>query len=96
MVIGVLKVEIYMGGNRSLKEKRQIIKKILGRVRSKFVNISVSEVDSLNLWNNSTLGFSFVSNDTPHVNSILDQLQLFIKDNGYCRIVSSEIDIIHF
>lgn len=96
MIIGVLKVEIYMEGNRSLKEKRQIIKKLLGRIRSKFVNISVSEVDSLNLWKNSTLGFSFVSNDTPLVNSVLDQLQLFIKDNGYCRIVSSEIDIIHF
>lgn len=96
MIIGVLKIEIYMEGNRSLKEKRQIIKRLLGKVRSKFINISVSEVDSHDMWKNATLGFSFVSNDKPLVNSVLDQLQHFIRDNGFFHIVSSEIEIIHF
>ncbi len=96
MVIGILKVEIYMEGNRSLKEKRQFVKSLLGKVRSKFVNISVSEVESLDLWKKTTLGFSIVSNDKPLVNSVLDQLLLFVKDNGFCHIVSSEIDIINF
>lgn len=96
MVIGILKVEIYMEGNRSLKEKRQLVRSLLGKVRSKFVNISVSEVDSLDLWKKTTIGFSIVSNDKPFVNSVLDQLLQFVKDNGFYHIVSSEIDIINF
>lgn len=96
MIIGVLKIEIYMEGNRSLKEKRQIVKRLLGKVRSKFINISVSEVDSHDMWKSSTLGFTFVGNDKPLVNSILDQLQHYIKDNTFFHVVSSEIEIIHF
>lgn len=96
MFIGVLKVEIYMEGNRSLKEKRQAVKSLLGKVRSRYVNISVSEVDSLDLWKKATLGFSLVANDKPLVNSLLDQLLLFVRENGFDRIVSSEIEIIHF
>ena len=96
MVIGALKVEIYMEGNRSLKEKRTIIKSLLGKIRSRFINISVSEVGSHDIWKHSTLGFTLVGNDTSLVNSLLDQLQIYIKENGFFHIVSSEIDIIHF
>jgi uncharacterized protein YlxP (DUF503 family) len=95
MVIGVLKIEFYMDGNRSLKEKRQVLKKVIQRVKSKFNNVSVSEVDSLNLWQKATIGVSFVSNEVPYVNSTLDQIVGFIEAMGVVRILDRELEIIH-
>jgi uncharacterized protein YlxP (DUF503 family) len=95
MVVGVLKVELYMDGNRSLKEKRQILRRVIQRVKSKFNNVSISEVDSLDMWQKATVGVSFVSNETPHVNSILDQVIVFIETMGIVRVLSRNLEILH-
>lgn len=96
MVIGVLKIELYMNGNRSLKEKRQVLKSLIQRTKSKFSNVSISEVESHNLWQRATIGVSFVSNETPYVNSTLDQVLRFIDSLGIVHIVAREMEIIHF
>jgi uncharacterized protein YlxP (DUF503 family) len=95
MVVGVLKVELYMDGNRSLKEKRQILRKVIQRVKSKFNNVSISEVDSLDLWQKATLGVSFVSNEALYVNSTLDQVTGFIEAMGIVHMLNCELEIIH-
>ncbi len=96
MVIGVLKIELYMNGNRSLKEKRQVLKSLIQRTKSKFSNVSISEVDPHNLWQRATIGVSFVSNERPYVNSTLDQVLRFIDSLGTVHIVAREMEIIHF
>jgi len=42
--IGVLTVELHIGGCRSLKEKRQVMQSLITRLRNDF-NLSVAEVD---------------------------------------------------
>lgn len=84
-----------MDGNRSLKEKRQVLRKVIQRVKSKFNNVSISEVDSLDLWQKATVGVSFVSNETPHVNSTLDQVMGFIEAMGVVRILNRSLEILH-
>ena len=96
MVIGVLKIELYMNGNRSLKEKRQVLRSLIQRIKSHFSNVSISEVDSQNLWKRATIGVSFVSNETPHVNSTLDQVLKFIDSSGIVLIGAREMEIFHF
>lgn len=85
-----------MNGNRSLKEKRQVLKSLIQRTKSKFSNVSISEVESHNLWQRATIGVSFVSNETPYVNSTLDQVLRFIDSLGIVHIVAREMEIIHF
>lgn len=96
MVIGVLKIELYMNGDRSLKEKRQVLTSLIQRIKSKFSNVSISELDSHDLWQRATIGVSFVSNETPFVNSTLDQVLRFIDTSGIVHIVAREIEIFHF
>lgn len=96
MVVGLEKIEIIMDGNRSLKDKRQILRSLIQRVKSKFNNVSISEVGSHDLWQRATLGISFVSNDAPLVNSLLDQIMGFIDALGTVEIVGREMEIIHF
>ncbi len=96
MVIGALKIELYIDGNRSLKGKRQTLRSVIQRVKSRFGNVSISEVGSQDLWQKATIGISFVSNEAPFVNSILDRVSGFIESMGTVQIVSRDIEIIHF
>lgn len=95
MVIGALRIELYIDGNRSLKGKRQTLRSIIQRVKSRFGNVSISEVDSQDLWQRATIGISFVSNEAPYVNSILDQVSGFIEAMGIVQILSRDLEIIH-
>jgi len=44
MLVGVMTAQMYMQGVTSLKQKRSIVKGVIGRLRSRF-NISASEVE---------------------------------------------------
>ena len=57
-----MSIEIYIEASRSLKTKRQIIKSIMDKLRSKF-NLSVAEIDYMDQWQRALLGLSMISND---------------------------------
>lgn len=96
MVVGVLKIEIYMESTRSLKEKRSFTRSFISKIKSKFTNISVSEVDSLDLCKKVTLGVSFAGNENSFVNSVLDKILNYIEHTNPNKILKSEIEIINF
>ena len=96
MVIGILRIDLYMDGNRSLKDKRQTLKGLIQRVKSRYTNVSISEVGSNDLWKRATIGISFVGNDARFVNSVLDQVTGFIESNGTVQMGGREFDIIHY
>jgi len=96
MVIGILRIDLYMNGNRSLKAKRQILKSLIQRVKSRYNNVSISEVGSHDLWQKATIGISFVGNESRFVNSVLDQVTQFIETTGVVEMGQREFEIIHF
>lgn len=96
MVVGIIKFDIYMEGNRSLKEKRRQIKSLIGKTKSRFPNIAIAEVDSLDKWNKSTIGFSLISNKVSFVESKLDQVFFYIQQFSDFYISDICKDIIHF
>lgn len=95
MVIGIVNFDIYMEGNRSLKDKRRQVKSLIGKTRSKFPNISIAEVDSLDKWNRATIGFTFLSNDVSFVNSTIDQILYFIEQKSGFYLSNTEREIIN-
>jgi len=96
MVIGILRIDLYMNGSRSLKAKRQILKSLIQRVKSRFNNVSISEVGSHDLWQKATIGISIVGCETRVVNSVLDRVTLFIETTGVVEMGGRELEIIHF
>lgn len=94
MVVGILRIDLYMDGNRSLKDKRQTLKSLIHRAKSRFNNISIAEVDSNDLWQKATVGISYVSNEKRHVNSVLDQVADFIDSTGLVQMGNKELEII--
>ncbi len=93
MIIGACSVELLIYESNSLKDKRHVIKSIIGKVQSRF-NVSIAEVDLNDTWKNSQIGFACVTNDTSHANQIISNVLKFIEGDGRVEIVDQHIEIL--
>jgi uncharacterized protein YlxP (DUF503 family) len=78
MVVGVMVLSLALPASQSLKDKRQVVKSVLSRVRNQF-NVAAAEVDTLNHRQLATLGFSCVSNEGRHAERQLAQVLAYIE-----------------
>ena len=92
MIVGVLTAQMHMQGTASLKEKRSIVKSLIGRLKSRF-NISVAEVDHQDSKQLAVIGMAMVSNDTRYILSRFDKIVEFMRRDGrfYLGEVEREI-----
>jgi uncharacterized protein YlxP (DUF503 family) len=81
MIIGVMTANLHLQGIGSLKEKRSIVKSVIGRLQSRF-NISISEVDHNDSKEIATLGISVVGNDSSFIDSQLEAVAHFMRNDG--------------
>jgi len=95
MVVGVCHLDVVLPQGSSLKGKRQIIKSLIARVKSKF-NVSISEVGGQDLWQRARVRICVVGADKRFINSSLDKVINFIEGLGLLEVVSSEIEFLHF
>ena len=94
MVIGVLRVELYLPGVASLKEKRSIVRRIVARTKNQF-EISVAEVDEHDLHQSAVIGCAVVTNDGRLANEICDKTANFIENLHLAQIRRTGIEILH-
>jgi len=81
MIVGVMTARLHLNGVSSLKEKRGIVKSIIGRLKSRF-NISIAEVDAHGNKNGAVIGITIVSNDTGFIDSQFDTVIDFMQKDG--------------
>ena len=81
MLVGVMTTTLYMQGIASLKQKRSIVKGVIGRLKSHF-NVSVSEVDHQDSKTSAVLGIAVVSNERGFVDRQLDAVLNFMRNDG--------------
>jgi uncharacterized protein YlxP (DUF503 family) len=93
MIIGSCRVKLMLYESNSLKDKRQVIKSIMERLKSRF-NISIAEVDLNDSWKTSIIGFACVTNDTNHANQILSNVIKFMEGDNRVEIIEEEIEIL--
>ena len=92
MVVGTLKLSLYIHNNQSLKEKRKTVKSIVAKVQKRF-NVSISEVGSNDKWQMVELGISTVGNDRRFVNSALDNILSYLDSLYLGDIIDSNIEM---
>jgi hypothetical protein len=95
MVVGVLRLELLLPENHSLKGKRSVLRAIKARVRDKF-NVSIAECDDHDLWQRATLGVSQVGADQPHVDSCLREVVKFIDDLQLAELGEEQLEFLHY
>ena len=81
MIVGVLTAHLHMQGITSLKQKRSIVKSVIGRLKSRF-NVSVAEVDRHENKVYAVIGMSMVSNETRYINQKFDKIIEFMQGDG--------------
>jgi len=95
MVVGVLKLTLFLPENHSLKGKRMVLRSVTSRVKNKF-NVSIAEIEDQDMWQVATLGITCVSNDSRHVNETLSHVMNFIEANrGDAEILDYEIELLN-
>lgn len=73
MVIGVLQVELSIGGAHSLKDKRKVVASLKDRLH-RHHQVSVAEVGSLDDYRVAVLGIALASSSVPYCQSTLDRV----------------------
>ncbi|MBM4029403.1 MAG: DUF503 domain-containing protein [Planctomycetes bacterium] len=81
MLVGVMTVTLHLPGIGSLKEKRHIVKSVIGRLQSRF-NVSISEVEHQDSHTSAVLGLALVSNERAFVDRQLDAIRSFLRNDG--------------
>ena len=93
MPIGLLTLEIHIPDARSLKDKRQVLRSLKERLRSRF-NVAVAELDYQDTWQRSQIGIVSLSNDQAH----LEQSMRAVYDEAEQQLgrdlVSSELEML--
>lgn len=94
MVVGVCQLRLILHNVFSLKEKRGIVKRITGRVKSKFP-VSIAEVGDNDLLQSAVIGFCIIGNERAFINSVLDKVIDFIENLYLAEIIDQDIEIIN-
>lgn len=94
MVVGVLKLTLFLPENHSLKGKRGVLKKIKARVANTF-NVSIAECEAHDLWQRAVLGVSQVGPDAGYVDGALRQVVRFIEGLHIVEVGAEEIELFH-
>ena len=89
MIVGTLEIAFRLEGCRSLKDKRQIVRSLLDRIRHDF-HASAAEVADHELWGNATLGFAIVGIDPLQIESALQKITDVIESDP--RVTSDYVD----
>lgn len=93
MRIGICVVELYMPGITSLKGKRSVVKSVKEKLKNRF-NVSVAEIDSLDLHQRTTIGIAMVGNDSRKLNSELDKIVDHVEEMHVADLIHHQIEII--
>jgi uncharacterized protein len=80
MFIAACRIELELPESSSLKDKRQVVRSVMARMRNKF-NVAVAEVDYQESWRNAALGCVCVSNSARHARSMAESIVAYVEES---------------
>lgn len=87
MWMGALEFDLLLGDVHSLKEKRSLIHPLIAEVRKRF-ELSVAEVDHLDLHRRAAIGVAAVSPDRAHLVELLDAVEQLVAYRPEVELLS--------
>jgi uncharacterized protein YlxP (DUF503 family) len=92
MFVGTARAEFHIPGARSLKAKRSVVQSLKQRIASRF-NVSVAELDHLDLWQRASLGVAVISNDRGVVDQVLSGIMRLCEGEPRAVLVDYVVEI---
>lgn len=93
MIVGIMQVELLIPNAMSLKDKRRVIKSVKERIANDF-NVSIAEVDNLDMYRSAILGISMVSCQTKHIQQCFDRLLNKFRTTREAILVDYKIEYV--
>lgn len=94
MTLGVLTLYIYLPGCSSLKEKRSRLKPVIARLHKEF-NISVSEIDQQDTWQNAVIACAMITSDSGQTQRSLQKVAQWLEKNWLdIEVINDTLEII--
>ena len=94
MVVGVLKLQLAIPENHSLKGKRGVVKRIQARVAHRF-NVSITECGDQDMWQSSVLAFAMAGTSRRIVESSLRKIVDFVDGLGLAEVGEAGVEFFH-
>ncbi len=95
MVVGVLRLAIFLPESQNLKARRGMVRRILGRCRQRFP-VSCAEIGGQDLWQSAELGFSAVGHHQDELERLFARIEEHIESLGLGSITDSDRDFLHY
>jgi hypothetical protein len=95
MVVGVLRLELVVHDATSLKGKRSVVKKILGRCRNRFP-VSCAETGLQDFKQSAQLGFAVVVSTEVLAHGLFERIEQEIEQVGSADIVDRFVEFLHY
>ncbi len=91
--VGVLTVELHFPMARSLKDKRQVLRRIIDGSKRRY-NVSIGELKDQDLWDHSIIGFACLASTVATIDRTFDRIEKDIVDGGDVLLVRAERDVV--
>ena len=94
MAIAYLTIELRIEAAHSLKDKRQVLRSLKDRLRAGF-NVSVAELDAVDLWQRATVGVVSISGSRDYLRGLMEKVERAatrIANNAGAEITDSFIE----
>ena len=88
MFTGSLALDLLLGDVHSLKEKRSVIRPVVGELRRKF-EVSAAEAGHLDLHRRALIGVAVVAADAQHVRTVLDACERLVAGRPEVEVLSA-------
>jgi uncharacterized protein YlxP (DUF503 family) len=94
MPIAFLTIELRIEAAHSLKDKRQVLRSLKDKLRAGF-NVSVAELDAVDLWQRATVGVVSISGSRDYLRGLMEKVERAatrIANNAGAEITDSFIE----
>ncbi len=92
MIVGTLRVRLFLRESRSLKDKRQVTRSILDRLRNAY-NISISEIEARDDHRLIVLGMAIVGDSPQAIRHQLQSIQEALRKHPIAEYLDSFLEV---
>lgn len=93
MIVGTLRLSLFIGESTSLKARRRVVKSLKDRIRSRY-NVSVADVGDQDLWQSATLGVAVVASDSRFAHEVLSKVAGIVESDPRVEVIDRRTDFL--
>jgi uncharacterized protein YlxP (DUF503 family) len=87
MFVGTVEFDVLLGDVHSLKEKRAVVRPIVGELRRRF-DVAAAEVGALDLHRRASVGVAVVAAEAAHCRDVLDACERLVAARPEVELLS--------